>query len=199
MAGAMAGGASAGVGGWLNGVVGSIFGTAMGGAPAAALSTASSGTGLTIPASVFSLPARAGGGDVLSSQAYLVGEQGPEVFVPKGAGFIVSNDRLASYERLVTTATKGPAGMWGGSGIASLPARADGGDVYPNQAYLVGERGPEVFISREVGSSNSNQRGGNGSTVIVNNHFAPGTDMRTIDQAAMQIGQRVQRAMRRNF
>ena len=199
MAGVMAGGASAGVGGWLNGVLGSIFGTAMGGAPAAALSTASSGTGLTIPASVFSLPARAGGGDVLSSQAYLVGEQGPEVFVPKGAGFIVSNDRLASYERLVTTATKGPAGMWSGNGMASLPARADGGDVYPNQAYLVGERRPEVFIPREVGSSNSNQRGGNGGTVIVNNHFAPGTDMRTIDQAAMQIGQRVQRAMRRNF
>lgn len=198
-AGAMAGGASAGVGSWLNGIAGSIFGSVMGGGPAAVASTASSGTGLTMPASVFSLPARAGGGDVLSSQAYLVGEQGPEVFVPKGAGFIVSNDRLASYERLVTTAAKGPAGMWGGKGMASLQARADGGDVYPNQAYLVGERGPEVFIPREVGSSNSNQRGGNGGTVIVNNHFASGTDMRTIDQAAMQIGQRVQRAMRRNF
>lgn len=37
--------------------------------------------------------ARAGGGDVMSSKAYLVGERGPELFVPKSAGTIVPNGK----------------------------------------------------------------------------------------------------------
>lgn len=202
--GGMGGGASESVGGWLNGVAGSIFGAAMGGQPAAAASMASSGTGLTTPASVWSLPARASGGDVLSSQAYLVGEQGPEVFVPKAAGFIVSNDRLASYERLAASSAKGPAGMWGtwnGHSVESLPARAEGGDVHANQAYVVGERGPEIFVPSAAGNSagNDGQNRPGGSRIVINNHFAAGTDLRTIEQAATLIGQRVQRAMRRNY
>ena len=34
--------------------------------------------------------------------------------------------------------------------------------------------------------------------IVINNSFAPGTDLRTIDQAATQIGLRVQRALRRS-
>src|SRR5690606_40222933 len=33
--------------------------------------------------------AKAGGGDVLGSRAYLVGEQGPEMFVPRTSGAII--------------------------------------------------------------------------------------------------------------
>lgn len=36
---------------------------------------------------------RAGGGDVMSGRSYLVGEQGPEMFVPRTAGTIVPNQR----------------------------------------------------------------------------------------------------------
>lgn len=43
-----------------------------------------------------SLQPRADGGPVGRGQAYLVGEQGPEVFVPKQPGVIVPNDALAS-------------------------------------------------------------------------------------------------------
>jgi hypothetical protein len=83
----------------------------------------------------------------------------------------------------------------------SLPARASGGDVYPNQAYLVGERGPEVFVPNASGSIVPNERLPNlgGSSIVIHNHFAAGTDLRTVDQAATQIGLRVQRAMRRSF
>jgi hypothetical protein len=38
--------------------------------------------------------ARASGGSVYGGQAYLVGEQGPELFVPSGGGNIVPNNRL---------------------------------------------------------------------------------------------------------
>ncbi len=39
---------------------------------------------------------RAGGGPVISNQAFLVGERGPELFVPSGAGRIVPNKDLSS-------------------------------------------------------------------------------------------------------
>lgn len=37
---------------------------------------------------------RAGGGDVSNGSAYIVGERGPELFVPRGSGSIVSNQAL---------------------------------------------------------------------------------------------------------
>lgn len=37
--------------------------------------------------------ARASGGDVMGSKAYLVGEQGPELFIPRTAGMVLSHDQ----------------------------------------------------------------------------------------------------------
>ena len=42
---------------------------------------------------------RAGGGPVLSSQPFLVGERGPELFVPPSAGRIVANQDLGAAGR----------------------------------------------------------------------------------------------------
>jgi lambda family phage tail tape measure protein len=42
----------------------------------------------------FSLPGRAAGGPVSSGRPYIVGEQGPEVFIPSGSGNIIPNSRL---------------------------------------------------------------------------------------------------------
>jgi phage-related minor tail protein len=44
----------------------------------------------------FSLPGRAAGGPVSGGQAYIVGEQGPELFVPRASGTIVPNGQLGS-------------------------------------------------------------------------------------------------------
>jgi hypothetical protein len=44
----------------------------------------------------FSLPGRAAGGPVTAGQPYIVGEQGPEVFLPTSSGTIVPNNRLGS-------------------------------------------------------------------------------------------------------
>jgi len=49
--------------------------------------------------------ARAGGGSVFGGQAYLVGEQGPELFVPGSGGSIVPNNRLGSGMSVVLNIT----------------------------------------------------------------------------------------------
>ncbi len=47
----------------------------------------------------------------------------------------------------------GSAGGLGGvlTGLLGLPGRATGGPVSPGRAYLVGERGPEVFVPTSSG------------------------------------------------
>jgi hypothetical protein len=54
------------------------------------------------------------GGPVASGQAYLVGESGPELFVPSSHGQVVSNNDMRS-------------GMWGGVRIDNLSIQAGGG------------------------------------------------------------------------
>jgi hypothetical protein len=43
-----------------------------------------------------SVPGRALGGPVLPNQPYIVGEKGPEVFLPNAAGNIIPNNKLGS-------------------------------------------------------------------------------------------------------
>jgi phage-related minor tail protein len=57
--------------------------------------------------------------------------------------------------------------------------RANGGPVSANSPYVVGERGPELFVPRASGSivsnSNMNQGGGSaGSSINVNYNIAAG-------------------------
>jgi lambda family phage tail tape measure protein len=54
----------------------------------------------------FPLPGRAAGGPVLAGQPYIVGERGPEVFLPASAGNIVPNNKLSA---------SGGGGIGGGS------------------------------------------------------------------------------------
>lgn len=49
--------------------------------------------------------ARAGGGDVFGGKAYLVGEQGPELFVPGATGSIIPNHKLGGGMTLVLNIT----------------------------------------------------------------------------------------------
>lgn len=52
--------------------------------------------------SLLGLPGRATGGPVSPGQAYLVGERGPELFVPTSAGSVASNGALNSASRNVS-------------------------------------------------------------------------------------------------
>ena len=85
-----AGGSS---GGWLSNILGSFFGS---GSTSSAGASASSGGGTGagfwagLISSIFgSGGGRASGGDVFGGRAYMVGEQGPEMFVPRTAGTVI--------------------------------------------------------------------------------------------------------------
>ena len=72
--------------------LGSIFGSS------SASSASSSGVGFKYDASKFAsgLQFKASGGPVTGKSAYIVGEQGPELFVPNTSGTIIPNNQLGT-------------------------------------------------------------------------------------------------------
>ena len=68
--------------------------------------------------------------------------------------------------------------------LLGLPGRATGGPVSPGRAYLVGERGPEVFVPTASGR--------------VEAGAAPGRDVRVAIQVAVPRGQAAPTAMQRS-
>lgn len=69
-------------------------------------------------------------------------------------------------------------------------ARADGGPVLPGGAYLVGERGPEVF--RPTSAGNIEPAGGGGVSVTVN---VQGGDVAGLVRSDAQLAQALARAV----
>jgi lambda family phage tail tape measure protein len=76
--------------------------------------SSSGGTSVPIDFSSFSMPGLAGGGDIDSPR--LVGENGPEMFIPKSAGTIVPNNRVGSLMG------GGPQVVYNGPYIANMSA-----------------------------------------------------------------------------
>jgi hypothetical protein len=76
------------------------------------------------------------------------------------------------------------------AGGGSAPARAGGGPVSANQPYMIGERGPEMFVPRTAGSvvPNSALGAGGGSITIVN---PPGTRVDSVSEQRQPNGDRV--------
>ena len=102
--------------------------------------------------------------------AILSGEKLQEVI--KGIG----RDLLRMVFQQTITA---PLAKGIGNVIAGLPFMAMGGPVSANSPYIVGEKGPELFVPRASGSivsnSNMNQGGGSaGSLINVNYNIAAG-------------------------
>lgn len=77
-------------------------------------------------------------------------------------------------------------------------ARADGGPVTAGVPYLVGERGPELFVAPKTGTIIPNNKMGMGLTQV-NNFMVQGRiDRRTEDQLASDVGRKSSTALRRN-
>lgn len=88
------------------------------------------------------------------------------------------------------------AGLFSGFGFAS------GGSPPVGKLSLVGERGPELFVPKTPGTIIPNEalRSGRlgGNVIHLNVNVLPGASRATADQAAMQSGIAVQRALARN-
>jgi hypothetical protein len=87
--------------------------------------------------------------------------------------------------------------------ITGLPGRATGGPVSPGQAYVVGERGPEVFVPTSAGSiaNNASLNGAGGRNVNVSitmNGTAGGDAPQAMARSSRQVASALRRALSQN-
>ena len=120
----------------------------------------------------------------------------------------VLGDIAASAIRSGLNALFGGGGQGGGSGGGSggsllsalgglfgLPGRATGGPVSPGRAYLVGERGPELFVPTASGSVATPAAGGaRDLRIAININAPPGAAPAALAQSGRQVARAV-RAM----
>jgi len=122
------------------------------------------------------------GGPVFAGQTYLVGEKGPELFVPKTAGTIIPNnqtekiinnetekiinnetEKIINYQisntRIISALNESNATAPKTKGSEEFIVNAlggmlreNGGPVKAGQPYIVGERQPELFVPRTSGT-----------------------------------------------
>jgi TP901 family phage tail tape measure protein len=90
-----------------------------------------------------------------------------------------------------TTASFNPASF----GMGLLPGRAKGGPVSSGQTYMVGERGPELFVPGRSGTIVANDKMGGGSTNVIVNVDAKGSSVEGNEQGANQLGRVISAAV----
>jgi hypothetical protein len=73
--------------------------------------------------------------------------------------------------------------------------RANGGPVSSGQTYMVGERGPELFVPGRSGTIVANDKMGGGSTNVVVNVDAKGSSVEGNEQSANQLGRVISAAV----
>jgi phage-related minor tail protein len=81
-----------------------------------------------------------------------------------------------------------------------LPGRATGGPVAPGRAYLVGERGPEMFVPTTSGQVVAHGGGGSGRDVRVRiavNGGGEANEARLLARSARQVARAVKGALER--
>jgi hypothetical protein len=100
----------------------------------------------------------AGGGDATPGRAYVVGEKGPEIFMPGQAGHVIPS--LRGF-------------------------RAAGGSVLANSSYLVGENGPEAFMPDSAPAASSSRGAGGGGDFHLHLHGVQDAD--SLNRSKAQI------------
>jgi hypothetical protein len=78
---------------------------------------------------------------------------------------------------------------------AMIPGRAKGGPVSSGQTYMVGERGPELFVPGRSGTIVPNDKMGGGNTNVVVNVDAKGSSVEGNEQGANQLGRVISAAV----
>ena len=100
------------------------------------------------------------------------------------------------FAHLLGTVTgSGGLGSMLGS-LAGLPGRATGGPVSPGAAYVVGERGPELFVPASAGAIAPNSAGGGRDVRVAITVNAPaGESSQAMQRSSRQIASAVRRAL----
>jgi tape measure domain-containing protein len=80
-----------------------------------------------------------------------------------------------------------------------IPQRAKGGPVSSGQTYMVGERGPELFVPGRSGTIVANDKMGGGSTSVVVNVDASGSKVEGNDQQGNQLGRVIAAAVQQEL
>ncbi len=130
---------------------------------------------------------------------------------------------LSTFASIATSAVKlglesifggGSGGGGGGGGLLSgltsiltsafgAPGRAIGGPVSPNQPYMVGENGPELFVPTSAGSIAANGGGTGGGTrdvrVSINVNAPAGTAPDILAQSSRQVARAVRSALSQEY
>lgn len=112
-------------------------------------------------------------------------------------------DEIAS-SALKTGLSQLGGGLFGGGGIGGLvggllglPGRATGGNVAPGGAYIVGERGPELFVPTSAGRVESGLGGGARDVRVSINVNAPAgsSSAESLQRSSRQVASAVRRAL----
>ena len=90
----------------------------------------------------------------------------------------------------------GKSGGIGGlvGGLLGLPGRATGGPVAPGRAYLVGERGPELFVPTASGKVEPGRQARD-VRITIAVHAPAGGEPRALAQSSRQVARAVKRAL----
>ncbi len=93
----------------------------------------------------------------------------------------------------------GFGGLLGGAaaGLLGLPGRATGGPVAPGRAYVVGERGPELFVPTSSGKVETGSQP-RGPVRVTVNMTGPAGDNAFMARSGRQIARSVRRALERS-
>lgn len=83
------------------------------------------------------------------------------------------------------------------AGLVGLPGRATGGPVAPGRAYLVGERGPELFVPTASGRVETGVSGARDVRLSITINAPKGMEPRALMQSSRQVARAVKQALMR--
>ena len=109
-----------------------------------------------------------------------------------GAAFAAEVTAAGAAFAASVTAASATSSVGGGAGIIGtvLDSFADGTDYVPKTGLYKLHQGEKVVPAGQAG-------GGAPISIVINNDWAPGTDMQTVAQASVEQGQQVRRQMQR--
>jgi phage-related minor tail protein len=81
--------------------------------------------------------------------------------------------------------------------FAGAPGKAIGGPVTPGRAYLVGERGPELFVPTASGRIETRAASAREIRMSITINAPPETAARALGQSSRQLARAVKQALRR--